>query len=275
MRQHISISDLEISYEKYFEGDTTLLLIHGGGGLSRNWSYLINAIEKSDLKDRFSVYTVDLPGHSYSQIDNSIRTIHDYKEVLKQFIIKLHLKDIIIAGHSFGGGIALLLGADTDLKDKISHIHLIDPYYFRFSKSYYRLIFDTIITDLINGTIRFGMFKQSMGIYLDTLNNAVRQKKDIIKTYKSMKLCMNCDNDLPQGFNVPFSIYWGEKDTVLPLEYGQNLAQKLNPQKFEIIKGNHSWHLKNPEILLDKILTTKNNKPATKYKDIGNNSIFI
>jgi pimeloyl-ACP methyl ester carboxylesterase len=97
-----------------------LLLIHGSLGSLYEWQGWVG-----ELKDRYRLIRVDLPGHgltgAWSRGDYSIEAYTDFVEVLAD---TLHLDRFAIAGHSLGGAVAWSFAATRP--ERISHLILVD-----------------------------------------------------------------------------------------------------------------------------------------------------
>lgn len=76
-----------------------LIFIHGSGGCKESWQYQTQYFKGSEA--------IDLPGHPEGEPCSSIA---DYVEWLHQFVTARGDTDLVIIGHSLGGGIALLYG---------------------------------------------------------------------------------------------------------------------------------------------------------------------
>jgi pimeloyl-ACP methyl ester carboxylesterase len=74
-----------------------LIFIHGSGGCAEGWQYQTEAFGNADA--------INLPGHPDGDL---IDSIDGYVEWLHAYINKKGYKDVILVGHSLGGGIALL-----------------------------------------------------------------------------------------------------------------------------------------------------------------------
>ena len=74
-----------------------LIFIHGSGGCKESWQWQTQHFVDSEA--------IDLPGHP---IGNPCSTIDDYVEWLHGYVSEKGYSDLVIAGHSLGGGIALL-----------------------------------------------------------------------------------------------------------------------------------------------------------------------
>jgi pimeloyl-ACP methyl ester carboxylesterase len=76
-----------------------LIFIHGSGGCKESWQYQTQYFKGSEA--------IDLPGHP---VGEPCASIDDYVEWLHGFLNEKGYADLVIAGHSLGGGIALLYG---------------------------------------------------------------------------------------------------------------------------------------------------------------------
>ena len=74
-----------------------LLFIHGSGGCKESWQWQTQYFLDSEA--------IDLPGHPIGECCSSI---DEYVAWLHEYVIEKGYSDLVIAGHSLGGGIALL-----------------------------------------------------------------------------------------------------------------------------------------------------------------------
>ncbi len=79
----------------------TLLLVHGAGGSHLTWRR-----QSEELADRFRIIAVDLPGHGLSEGDGET-TVGGYVQAVVELMELLRLRNVILGGHSMGGGIVL------------------------------------------------------------------------------------------------------------------------------------------------------------------------
>ena len=75
-----------------------LILIHGSGGSGRSFQHQTEYFQNSEA--------VDLPGHPEGEPCTSI---DEYADWLHEYVKDRGLSDVVLAGHSLGGGIALAL----------------------------------------------------------------------------------------------------------------------------------------------------------------------
>ncbi len=96
-------------YEKYGkEYGKTIVAIHTAGTDGRMWREFAEL-----LSSEYIVYVVDLPGHGKSDPFDKQEvkgiTLNDYAVIIKVFMEKLALNNVIVVGCSIGADIALIL----------------------------------------------------------------------------------------------------------------------------------------------------------------------
>jgi pimeloyl-ACP methyl ester carboxylesterase len=97
------VGGISIHYYTGGEGEP-LLLLHGLAGSSGNWVELL-----PDLLQRHRVIAVDLPGHAGSAKAPRGTSIDDFAAVAAEVLGAEVERPVLVAGHSFGGLVALRL----------------------------------------------------------------------------------------------------------------------------------------------------------------------
>jgi pimeloyl-ACP methyl ester carboxylesterase len=93
---------VEINYFQQGQGDTTLLFLHGWCINGMYWKDQIDYFSKT-----YSVFAIDLPGFGKSKAERNNWTIEEYANDITAFIDTMHLKNVVIIGHSMAGEIML------------------------------------------------------------------------------------------------------------------------------------------------------------------------
>ena len=86
-----------------------LLLLHGwGASLELMWP-----LAEQLAIAGFRVYAPDLPGFGASEAPPSAWSVRDYANFVLEFLDEQELQQVDLGGHSFGGRISLMLGAES------------------------------------------------------------------------------------------------------------------------------------------------------------------
>jgi pimeloyl-ACP methyl ester carboxylesterase len=79
-----------------------------------------------DLAKRFTVYAADYPGHGWSDIPRARYDALFFTDAVEDFLDKLDLRNVTLAGVSIGGVIPLLIAARHN--DRVTRVVSINPY---------------------------------------------------------------------------------------------------------------------------------------------------
>lgn len=105
--QHVQVNSVNIAYVEKGKGKP-ILFIHGLGG---NLSHWLKSVES--LSKKYRCIALDLPGYGRSDkqfTPQGVDQLQYYSDILKGFIDRKKLKDVVLAGHSMGAQIAIIAG---------------------------------------------------------------------------------------------------------------------------------------------------------------------
>jgi len=104
----ITLSGVSLHYEQFGSGDQHILMLHG-------WGCEIKHFEPSAkaLKDRYHVTVIDFPAHGASSRPPKPWGVSEFANCIKELIVALNIAPCDIVAHSFGGRVALYLGANA------------------------------------------------------------------------------------------------------------------------------------------------------------------
>lgn len=214
-----------------------LIFIHGSGTYGGIWRYQTDYLSNSEA--------INLPGHLQGQPLNSIE---EYADWIREYIRGRGYKDVVLAGHSLGGAIALMyaLKYPQELKGIIiisSGARLkVHPRYL------------TPIEEAIKGNL------QEWYQVLEGMHRLIPEdyKREVIEQQKAIGptvmlndyLC--CDKfdlmDKVQEIKLPALIICGELDVLTPVKYANYLGSKLtNSQVVIIPQATHLVFAEKPE----------------------------
>ena len=112
--------DIKLAYVDEGKGKETILMIHGLGSYLPAWKKNI-----SELSKYYRVIAVDLPGYGKSSKMPHSGLMSFYAGVIAEFIQKLDLGPVNLAGHSMGGQISMVLALEKP--ELVKRLILVDP----------------------------------------------------------------------------------------------------------------------------------------------------
>lgn len=99
----VTIMDgIEIAYTDQGSGSETILFIHGLASYIPAWNKNVN-----ELKNDFRCIAIDLPGYGKSSKGNYAVSMEFFADAVHSFCDKLGISQVVLAGHSMGGQIAI------------------------------------------------------------------------------------------------------------------------------------------------------------------------
>ena len=117
----VQSGDIRIHYLEWAGDGPPVVLLHGAGLCAMTWRPIAEA-----LSPRFRVLAIDLRGHGDS--DKPPKGQYEWYQVsndLPNFIDALGLENILLVGHSRGGGVGVIGGAQR--AERVSGAVLLEP----------------------------------------------------------------------------------------------------------------------------------------------------
>ncbi len=114
---------VKINYYEAGQGPP-IILLHGFGGCSYSWRFLA-----PELALDHRVFTIDLKGYGLSdKPEDGNYAVSDQADMVAAFIRSQNLHDLVIMGHSMGGGVTLMtyLKVREDQPARVKSLVLID-----------------------------------------------------------------------------------------------------------------------------------------------------
>lgn len=241
---YIEVNHKKINYEMIGTGET-IFFVHGWGGT-------IESLRKiSDLASKnFRTVVLDLPGFGKSDDPDSGWGIEEYGKLLKDFLQKLKIDNIIYFGHSFGGSLGIYLA--SHYTTSIKKLILCNSAYKRTGKV-------SKSAKLFN--IFFRILPLPAGLKLLTKKVIYKiffPNSDLMKfphLEPNFKKIMTQDmTSYLEKIKAPTLILWGKNDQDTPLIYAEELKSKIKNAKLLVFPdANHSLPLKEPKAVYEKI----------------------
>lgn len=253
---------VSLFYEDKGEGPP-VLLIHGFGASTYTWRQIA-----PELAQNHRVIAVDMKGFGQSDkpFDENY-SVFDQAELLTQLILNLDLRDLTVVGHSFGGGVALVLVLDEAerLKGRITKLVLLDsiaypqdiPMFFRMLDM---PVFSHVGVRMVPAAIQTRIALQIA--YLD--NDKIEDEE--VETYAAPlrtaagkhAIIHSARQIVPEGIEElsrryksieqPTLILWCDHDRIVPLDVGLKLRRTLPNASLKLVEEcGHMPHEEQPE----------------------------
>lgn len=228
----ISIDGLDINYICKGEGKSVIVL-HGWGANIDTVIPIVNI-----LKDKYRVFAIDLPGFGKSQEPKVVMNSFDYVEIVRGFMEKLNIEKSIFVGHSFGGKLSIIMGANYP--KQVEEIVLIDSaglipkrglkyytkvYSFKTLRFIYKKLFFWVADEkkMERFYKRFGSddYQDSSGIMRKILVTVVNENLEpLLKKIQASTL-----------------IIWGDKDIDTPLYMAKIMESEIPDCGLVVLQG--------------------------------------
>jgi pimeloyl-ACP methyl ester carboxylesterase len=269
----IIIEDIRFHYREWHsETDSAkgnIFLIHGFSASTFCWRNNVTEL----TKDGYNVFAVDVPPFGFSDRKANINhSTTNRSRLLWLLADSLKKEKWIICGHSMGGGIATVMAATQP--EKTEKLILIDGVALNVKKNktsfwQYILRFHPIHqwAEVIGKNFFYNDKK-----FEELLTSAYAQKPDSVAVagYKQPFMYKGLasgifktsaynyeitDVDMNELNKIPILIFWGEKDSWVPLNSGKAFLNLLPHSKLEIIDGaGHCPMETHSEIFNKKVL---------------------
>jgi len=228
-------------YQTIGDKRETVLILHGWMRSINEW--LPTALQ---LKEKYRVVVLDLPGFGSTQMPEKAYSIYDYATFVEHFLDKLEIKKVTLIGHSFGGRIGIIIAAKTD---RINNLILVDAAGVE-QRSFF-------------AKIKIAFFKSAKVVLPESLVERLRYQLGS-PDYKSagamrtifLKVINEDLSYLLSKISVKTLLIWGNKDTEVPEWKTRKMKKLIRDSKLRVVWGSgHDPHLEKPkeffEILKD------------------------
>ena len=230
---NITVKGISANYIAEGNGEP-LLILPGWGATSAVYNLIVK-----QLSEKFKVFVLDLPGFGITPEPSEPWTIDDYADFVTEFITKMDLTSLAIAGHSYGGRIIINL-CSRELPFEINRVILIDSagiknplskekqkkqaQYKKLKKLFGKKPFTTLFPQAVEKLQKkYGSsdYANASPIMRQTLVNSVSQD------YTDKIPCITQETLL----------IWGDLDTATPISDALTMNKLIKNSKLEVIKG--------------------------------------
>jgi len=229
----ISIDGISTNYCRLGSGKKTILFLHGW---HQNYGFEKYQKLLDCLSKQFTVVALDLPGFGQSNLNPTPWTVFDYANFVSKFITHLKLKSFILAGHSFGGRLSLILSTNASISPLISHLILIDSAGLEIKSLKTKII-------LYLSKITPPPLKKIFSPFFSSLDYSALS--GVKKQSFSLVVSQDLSHLLPD-INLPTLLVWGGLDHLTPIAHAHIFHQNIKNSKLIISKSdNHGLPYRN------------------------------
>jgi pimeloyl-ACP methyl ester carboxylesterase len=248
-RQTFEYQGIKINYYDAGQGPP-VILVHGFGASAYSWRFLGPALAQDHR-----VFTLDLKGFGFSDKPADGKyAISDQADLVAAFIRTRDLHDLVVVGHSMGGGVTLMtyFKVREDDPARIKKLVLIDsagypqkmPWFIRFARI---PLFNTVGTRLLSPRFAAGLVLRKCYYHKDKITEA---QIDAYAYYGSLPgareaVVATAQQIVPEDIEavttqyrtikVPVLVIWGAEDEVVPLSVGWNFKRDIPGSELVIL----------------------------------------
>jgi pimeloyl-ACP methyl ester carboxylesterase len=229
-----------------------VLLIHGFGASTYTWRRIAPELARSHR-----VIAVDLKGFGQSDKPFDERySVFDQAELLTQLIEEHDLRNLTVVGHSYGGGIALLLAlqANDRLKGRIAKLALLDTIaYPQNMPVFFRMLNTPFVSHLgvrmvppaaqVRVALQIAYFDNSkiedseVEVYAAPLRTAAGKHAIIHSARQIVPEDLEEIAERYKSITLPTLILWCDHDRIVPLDVGLKLRRTLPNSTLRLVEN--------------------------------------
>lgn len=235
----IELDTLKIAYQVKGTG-IPVVVLHGWGAEANTFRYVLDR-----LSETHQIYALDLPGFGLSELPPAAWDASDYAKLLTKFFDLLNIDKAHLIGHSYGGRISIVMGAEQpEMVDKLILVDsagIIPP---RTAKYYLQI-----------SLAKVGRLMRKCGAsgkrLADSISNRVGskdyQQAGPMRATLVKSVNQNLRPLLPK-IQASTLLIWGENDTDTPISFGEIMQDEIPNAELVILKdAGHFSFLDQPK----------------------------
>jgi len=231
--QYAEVEGKRLHYRKSGSGPA-LILMHGWGCNLTT----VASIERTAALSH-TVYNVDLPGFGLSDEPDTVWGVDEYTRCMEEFCHQQGIMSPVLAGHSFGGRISLLMAS----RNNVSKVVLIDAAGVKPRRSlrYYIKVYSF---KAARKTVTALLPKAKAQKIIDRMRARSGSSDYASSTPMMRAILSKCVNEdlkhVMPSIKAPTLLIWGEDDTATPLSDAKTM-NKLIPES-GLVSFPHCGH---------------------------------
>lgn len=225
-----------------------VVYFHAFTGSYRNKNFIINKLNNCNF------YGFDMPGHGETLInDEKSISIVNYLNLAIEFIQDFNINNIVLMGHSMGGGIANSIAINPLIKNRIKKIILEAPANPASSTNYETIIkylvpnnvdeMKLVGGELFYDPIKFFGGEKSYDRFINFEFNRLLQKKYLRKIIDitNQKILNDRCLESIKTIDIPSLLILGSDDKIIP--YNESIEYFNKNSNYKICKINQTKHV--------------------------------
>jgi len=241
----IEVDGIDIHYREEGKG-FPLVLIHGFSSCLQNWDALTER-----LKANFRIIRFDVPGFGLTELNGTSApiTVDNCVQFIKNFLDKIGVEKLSIAGSSLGGWIAWEFA--SAFSHNVNRLVLINSagYFTSYSKPpFFYFANRPIVKKLLNRGISrwpvkqilknaFGDKRKLTNKLIDRYYKIVNREGNLAALIKIAAQEINAETEKIKTIEIPSLIIWGDRDKIISVREAYHFHKDLLNSKLIIYKG--------------------------------------
>jgi pimeloyl-ACP methyl ester carboxylesterase len=261
------LNDQEVSYVEIDGDGPVLLLLHGVGGSLRAWDQVLPQLAAQGAH----VLALDLPGHGASGSSHGDYSLGALACTVRDLIDHLGIDQVILVGHSLGGGIAMQF--TYQFPQRVSGLVLVASGGLGREASVFLRAASLPGAEVVISALAHPRTLSTIATYTRVSNRVLRRRPDdrdgdgldvlrdlrdpqtraaFLATLRSVVDVsgqrVSAVGKLATAQALPTLLIWGDLDPIIPWEHGQRTVEHIPTARLVTFPGaGHEPHRFDPE----------------------------
>jgi pimeloyl-ACP methyl ester carboxylesterase len=243
--KRVDVAHGTITYLSHGQGPL-LVFLHGVSVTPRVYIPLFEL-----LGEHYTIFAPTHPGHGDSFRLPRSWTIEDFVATYCELFAVLNLEPTVIVGHSFGGLLALLLGAAGIGNSVVAFDPAGMP--FTLTPKAYLAAKKKEAKDLLSYANDRDRVKKTLSAAGELFYTAIKRFDDLrllLPRISNTDICEEVKN-----LSIPVTLCWGEDDGIVPLSVGEGLAKMITQATLIVFPNKgHTYPVTDPEFTYQELM---------------------